>query len=159
MGESLHTLLRDALLREFSVRFAYLVGSWARGTPRPDSDVDVAAWLDAHSGDLSEVALGLQDRLCTATRRAVDLIVLNCASLLVREQVRREGDLLLERDPGARLGFESLTLQQALDFEPIRRQCAAGLLQRIEQEEQRRHGLPSQPAHGQAGGEEAHRGG
>jgi predicted nucleotidyltransferase len=130
MNEALTAVLRN----DRRARFGYLFGSRAQGTQRLESDVDVAVWLDVDPAQLGEVALELADTLSAATRVDTDVVVLNRAPVLLRWKVITSGQLLLERDRTERVSFESLTMQQAIDFEPIRRRCAAGLVRQLQQE-------------------------
>lgn len=113
-----------------------LFGSHARGQAGPLSDVDVGVWLDP--------ALTAQDRharrldlLAAATRAlrgdAVDLVVLNDATPLLRHRVLRDGQRLLERDPVMRVRLEARALVEYLDTAPLRASLAAGVRHRIEE--------------------------
>ena len=126
--------LKAALRSDPRVQFGYLFGSRAHGTEHDGSDVDVAVWLDAPHEDLGAIALALTDVISRAAGKDADVVVLNRASVLLRSQVIRHGQLLLERDRTQRVSFEALTLQQAIDFEPIRRRCAEGMLRKLRQE-------------------------
>jgi predicted nucleotidyltransferase len=127
-------VLAAALMNDPRVQFAYLFGSRARGTEREGSDADVAVWLDGERGSFGAAALELIDVLGAAVGVDVDVVVLNQAPLLLRWQVLRHGRLLLERNRTRRVGFEALTMQQALDFESIRRRCSEGMIRKLRQE-------------------------
>ena len=99
---------------------AYLFGSVARGEARADSDVDVgllyetapAATLAAQpflaAGDL-EVRLG----------RPVDLVVMNTAPVDLVHRILRDGILLLQPNPSARIAFEVRARNAYWDLLPI----------------------------------------
>lgn len=116
------------------VSWLSLFGSGGRGTDGTESDVDLAVWLDVPRDDIGEVLLELRDRLSRAIGRDLDLVDLNRAPILLRHQIQRDGRLLHERDHEARLAYESRTLQEAIDFEPIRRRCAAGMVRSLRKE-------------------------
>lgn len=68
----------------------YLFGSWARGTARHGSDVDVAVeFLDtANEGKIVE----LRERLEESTiPYRVDVVDMNFAAESLREEIKREG--------------------------------------------------------------------
>lgn len=95
-------------LRAAGARFAYLHGSRAAGSARPDSDVDVAAWFanpEVASWDI-EVPAG------------VDLVVLDSASLELAGRVALHGILLFEDDPAERVRWEATTRKIYLDEKP-----------------------------------------
>ena len=101
---------------------AYLYGSRARGTARPDSDVDVAILLTAPPAPtLQGVARDLEGSLERALRLPVQVVVLNTASPDLAHRVLRDGAILLDRDRPARLRFEVQSRNEYFDMEPIRR--------------------------------------
>jgi uncharacterized protein len=97
------------------VRVAYLYGSQAAGTARPDSDVDVGLLLDAPSPDIE---FRVADALTTAVRRGnIDVTVLDGAPLRFLGRVLRARVVLYSRDEPARVEWESLTARMADDVE------------------------------------------
>lgn len=95
--------LRDdavAALRAAGARFALVHGSRAAGgSPRPDSDLDVAAWWPGLAPASFEVDLP----------DGVDLLVLNDAPLELAGRVAMHGELLLDDDPPARVRWIATT--------------------------------------------------
>ncbi|HWB71136.1 MAG TPA: nucleotidyltransferase domain-containing protein [Egibacteraceae bacterium] len=115
--------LRDAAaaaLSDAPVRFLYLFGSAATGRARPDSDVDIAVYLDPSlpRERYLDVSLDLAHRLETATRLGpVDVLALNDAPLPLAGRVLRERVVVYSRDEPLRVRFESLKLREFLDFQ------------------------------------------
>lgn len=98
----------------------YLFGSTARGTARSGSDIDVAVLFDAPPRRaLSGPRLVIEGELERALGRPVDLVVLNDAPVDLRARVLRDGRLLVERNPSARIAFEVRTRNEAFDLEPV----------------------------------------
>jgi predicted nucleotidyltransferase len=93
-----HRPIRQALLDGPPLRLAILFGSRARGTARPDSDVDIAVLP-------VDPALSLHDegRLTATLERAagapVDLVRLDHAPLALRWRIARDGIVLLSNPP------------------------------------------------------------
>ena len=94
---------RDAVvaaLRAAGARFGLVHGSRAPGgNPRPDSELDVAAWWPAHPPAAFEVDLPA----------GVDLLVLNDAPLELAGRVALDGELLFDDDPPARVRWVATT--------------------------------------------------
>jgi hypothetical protein len=100
----------------------YLFGSLARGEGRADSDVDVAVLFDAPPPPtLQGQPFDIEDALERALGRRVDLVTLNTAPVDLRIRVLREGRLVIEHDPAARVRFEIATRNEAFDLEPVLR--------------------------------------
>jgi len=127
--------LSHALDRE-GVIAAMLIGSQARGTPGPLSDVDIAVWHD--EGLDPATRLRLQLDLARAASEAlgtdeVDVVMLNRAPPLLRHRAVRDAKLLVERDPVARVRLDARALLDYLDTKPLRAEMSRGLRKRIEE--------------------------
>jgi predicted nucleotidyltransferase len=110
----------DAFKMRTDVAAVYLFGSIARGTAREGSDVDVAVLFDSPpSRSLGGPRFVIEDELERALGAPVDLVVLNDAPVDLRARVLRDGRLLVEHDPSARIAFEVRTRNEAFDLEPI----------------------------------------
>ena len=94
--------LRGALPEVVAI---YRFGSTATGQAGKESDVDIAV-LPAAPLEPS-FRWDLQERLAVALHRPVDLVDLLQASTVMRMQVLESAILLFERDPPARLRFET----------------------------------------------------
>ena len=101
------------------VRLAYVFGSVARGQPRPRSDVDVAV-LFATPPSFKAIDQ-LTAELERVTRRRVDLVDLRRAPPLLAHEVVSAGRLLVARDEGERVDFETRVVLRFLDTAHLRR--------------------------------------
>ena len=97
-------IIRQVLSGRAGVRVAILFGSAARGTSRPDSDVDLA--LDAPLVDL----LALRAERAHALVREVDLVALEDATIPLLEHLVRDGVVVHEGHAGAGALWRSQTL-------------------------------------------------
>lgn len=106
---------------------AYLFGSVARGTPRRGSDVDIAI---LHAGEPPTSLAGLPLDLETELERVLgvpaQVIVLNRAPVDLVHRVLRDGVLLVDRDPSARIRFEVRARNEFFDLQPILARYRAG---------------------------------
>lgn len=108
---------------------AYLFGSAAKGVMGGLSDVDVAVLLSKSYNATLDYRLYLIDKLAQIVRRAVDIVVLNEASPLLRYEVVKYGRVLYCRDEGERVAFEERTIDEYLDMGRIEKEYLGCLLQ------------------------------
>ncbi len=116
----------EDVLREFfatearEIIAAYLFGSVARGAARARSDVDVAVlYAVPPPATLEGLPLGLEARIEKLVGRPAQVIVLNTAPAGLVHRVLRDGVLLLDRDPSARIRFEVRARNEFFDLQPI----------------------------------------
>lgn len=134
--------LREALDQP-GVVAAYLIGSRARGTAGPLSDLDLAV---LHSADLdTRSRLDLRLKLMADAGAAlgtteIDVLLLNGAPALIRHRALREGMVLVDNDPAARVAFYVRTLNDYVDTEPLRQLVSERLRTSIKED---RFGRPS----------------
>lgn len=120
--DQIEARLQTALAAQSDVVAAYLFGSVARGTATPASDVDVAVLLTADPPrTVDGLRLGLEGELERGLGLPVQLVVLNRAPCDLIHRVLRDGILLLDRDPGARIRFEVDARNRYFDLQPFLR--------------------------------------
>jgi predicted nucleotidyltransferase len=119
-GQSVFEALRTALASPPpGLVCAYLFGSQARGNARPGSDIDVAVLFKQDPPrTLEGLHLALADDLSAAVGRPVDLVVLNRAPVDLVHRVLRDGVLLLDLNPSARIRFEVRARNEYFDLLP-----------------------------------------
>jgi predicted nucleotidyltransferase len=110
----------DALAAVFAadarVRFAYVFGSVAAGTARPDSDIDLAVSVSPRGTMLDDARL--HDALAAALgREDVDLVVLEDAPLWLAYRVVG-GKPIYSRNDVARVRHRAAVEHEFLDFKP-----------------------------------------
>lgn len=100
---------------------AYLFGSQAKGKATADSDVDIALLLSPDF-DLQEYFMYRIERMVELEQfcqSPVDVVILNQAPLVLRNQVLKHGRLVYERDHRQRVAFEVRSRQAYYDFQPM----------------------------------------
>ncbi len=126
--DRLRSVLAEA---EPPVAAAWLFGSRARGEDREDSDVDVAVLLLAPAGRTLEALPGdLQARLTAAAGAEVDLVVVDHAPVDLVHRVLRDGVVLIDRAPSARIAFEVRKRNEYFDLLPYLREYRRAVLER-----------------------------
>lgn len=120
--------MRRALTNEADVAYAVIFGSTARGTGRPDSDVDVAIELRADAPRDVRTLGGLIARLESAVGAPIDLVLLDEAPPALAYRVFRDGDIVMDRDHAALTARKTRAILEYLDFRPVEERCATGVL-------------------------------
>ncbi len=117
--DRLRMLLKNKLISEEKVCFAYLFGSQARQDAGKLSDIDIAIYLD-HGVDVFRYRLYLMEAIMKIVKNdKVDIIILNNATLLMCHQVVKNG-VVLKDDKILRLDFETQVLGGYHDTEYLR---------------------------------------
>jgi predicted nucleotidyltransferase len=99
---------------------AYLFGSMAQGTESADSDVNIGILFRSRPVQtLDSLRFSLEGDLECGVGRRVQLLVLNDAPPDLIHRVVRDGRLLLDRDPAARIRFEVDSRNRYFDLLPI----------------------------------------
>jgi predicted nucleotidyltransferase len=123
--DELEVALAAALQPFEQIRVAYLFGSRARGSARPDSDLDVALHFGAAMSDgqratlLLSIIAALTDGLGALGERA-DLLDLDRAGSSVAFAVIRDGKCVLCRDRRDRVRLEAGIARRYDDERPYR---------------------------------------
>jgi len=106
---------------DHKVKLAYLFGSRARGTFRPDSDYDYAVLFGRNTSVLDEVELtmSLAERLKVPVD-LVNVVALDSADLSLAYRVLKEGRLAYCEDENLKRRWERETLRKVLDSDALR---------------------------------------
>jgi len=122
LREEVEQVLRDYFSADSRGALAvYLFGSVARGEGRADSDVDVGVLFETTPpSSLQAPQFRMEGELERLLHREVQVIALNRASPDLVHRVLRDGRLLLDRDPAARIRFEVGSRNEYFDMAPVR---------------------------------------
>lgn len=105
----------------------YLFGSLARGEAGEGSDVDIAVLCaEKPPSTLDGLGLDLSGELETLIGRRVDLVVLNSAPVDLSHRVLRDGVLIYDGNPSARVRFEVNARNEYFDLLPYLREYRRG---------------------------------
>ncbi|MCS7201744.1 MAG: nucleotidyltransferase domain-containing protein [Dictyoglomus sp.] len=125
------------IFEEKGVILAYIFGSFAKGNISNLSDIDVAILFseDIPKENYFDLKLEISYLLLEILRelkRDVDLVILNDASLILKYQVIKYGEIIYKKDEKTRVDFEEETIKNYLDTKPIRDENFKYLLKRIQ---------------------------
>jgi predicted nucleotidyltransferase len=105
------------------VTCAYLYGSTARGEAHAASDIDITVlYTQDPPATLDGLEFELANKLERHLGRPVDLLVLNRASVDLIHRILRDGVLVFDGDPSARIRFEVKARNEYFDLLPYLRQ-------------------------------------
>ncbi len=112
----------EKILRENSVIFAYLFGSYATEIQGRLSDVDIAVFMDKNLSQrerfdkkiriMSEVSALLK-------KDEIDVLILNDAYPLLEHRIIKQGKLIFSQDERERINYEVRATMRYLDFKPF----------------------------------------
>jgi predicted nucleotidyltransferase len=129
--------LAPQALAGYPVDAAYVYGSVARGTPLPDSDVDIALlWKSAPLAGYQRLLLetDVQAALEDASRlNHLDVHSLNDAPLNVQGTILTEGVLIYCADHDHRVAFEVAVRKRYFDFQPVAARLHENIMRRMRQ--------------------------
>ena len=112
--------ITETLKGRLEVTLAYLFGSWAKGTARENSDIDIAVLIDGAPGKTCRGSVQLELISELADDR-VDLVILNDASPLLQHQVLKHGVKLFSRDRAKQVDYVYRAITRYLDTIHLRR--------------------------------------
>ena len=97
----------------------YLHGSVARGTPRSDSDIDLAILLEEERPPtLPDSGAALAGEIEAKLSLPIDVVLLNSAPVDLVHRVLRDGIIVFEHNPLARIRFEVQARNAYFDLKP-----------------------------------------
>ena len=118
--KNLIEILKKLCQKESDILFTYLFGSFAYQNNIPESDIDIAVFLDEKkSSGFFQRRLDLISNFSQALKKEADVIILNNAPLFLKYVILNEGKLIIEKNPSKRIDFELKTTNEYFDFKPI----------------------------------------
>lgn len=110
----------DDFVKEFNISLIYIFGSFARGTNRKDSDIDIAILLKGEIDVYTK--LNIIGRLVDIFKREdIDLVILNNVNEILKFQVIKYGKAIYMESQYTKVMFESRTMSEYMDKEHFRR--------------------------------------
>lgn len=109
----LNRIIPEIINRFPSITVMYLFGSHASGTPRENSDVDIAVFTDGREPPTMDLELGvfLEKQL----KRPVDVVIMQKVSPVLQHEVLSNKIRIYEKDAQLRVFQENRSLREYLD--------------------------------------------
>jgi len=98
------------------ILFAYLLGSFGRGTYFLLSDVDIAVYLKEPTNNQEKKVEILFELIDILRTDEIDLVILNAAPLPLRMKILENKKVVVDHDPCQRHIYESSTMREYFDF-------------------------------------------
>lgn len=126
------------IFAKYSVKFAYIHGSFIEGGENPMSDVDIAIVVDdtVKKDKYLKLELELGSELeleKVVGEKEADVRIINEAPLNFKFHVIRDGNLLYAIDDDARCEFEEYITDMYCDFQPIKDYLQQAFFERIKE--------------------------
>lgn len=109
----INQMIPEIITRFPSITVMYLFGSHASGTPREDSDVDLAVFTDGREPPMMDLALGVF--LKKQLKRPVDVVIMQKVSPVLQHEVLSNKIRIYEKDAQLRIFQENRSLREYLD--------------------------------------------
>lgn len=110
--------LKEFLADDPVVCFAFLFGSYVKGTQKKTSDLDLAVYFHDPSPE-GDRLLHLVSTLSNISAREIDLVVLNHASAFLRHQVMKYGASLIVKDRDVYRKFREKTISDYQEYKYV----------------------------------------
>lgn len=116
MQEEISGELINFFKKEGRILVAYIFGSHAKGTNTRESDIDIAILLSETPEKTLDYQLYLVKELSGILGDNVDLVILNNAPPLLKNQVIKHGKVIYSASERSRIIFEAKAQSEYLDL-------------------------------------------
>jgi len=124
--------IRNYFLVHDDVAAVYIYGSYAKGKPRLDSDVDVAVLLKDYDPDTEQAKKNLyMTELSRLTRMVIHPVILNSASEALLKQILEKGHCIQVNDPKALSRFKMTAIARIAEYGYYQRIFQRGVIRQI----------------------------
>jgi len=109
----------DRLITDYNIKLIYIFGSYAKGTNRENSDLDIAVYIKGEPSVF--IKLDILDELVEIfSREDIDLVILNNADVELQFQVIKYGKVIHMEDLMTKVMFETRVASNYMDMEHFR---------------------------------------
>lgn len=109
----------DKFVEEFNISLIYIFGSFAKGTNRENSDIDIAVLLNEEIDAYTK--LNIFGALVDIFKKGnIDLVILNNVNEVLKFQVIKYGKIIYSKSLYTKVMFELRTMSEYMDKEHLR---------------------------------------
>jgi predicted nucleotidyltransferase len=119
-------LLKNLLKEKPEILLAFLFGSFAGNQQRPTSDVDIGILFETVPSPAT--IQDLNEKISTALKKEVDLLIINQASPILRMQILKKGKVIIKRNKKEFNRFYVQVVNQYDDLKQVRRKGEESIL-------------------------------
>ena len=124
--------IRNYFAVQDDVAAVYIYGSYAKGKPRLDSDVDVAVLLKDYDPDTEQAKKILyMTELSRRTRMVIHPVILNSAGEVLLKQILEKGKCVLKKDRKSLSRFKMTAIARIAEYGYYQRIFQQGVIQQI----------------------------
>lgn len=109
--------------------FVYLYGSAQKDQLEPESDIDIAIYVDPWPMPV-EQQQSIREKIASQFNRPAQVLILNNADPIIVRQVHQTGELIVNRDPDAELNFRIFKIAEYCDLKMSRKIIEENLMQK-----------------------------
>ncbi len=109
----------DKLVSDYNIKLIYIFGSYAKGTNRENSDLDIAVYLEEEPSGFIKLDI-LYDLVGLFNRDDIDLVILNNVDEILKFQVIKYGKIIYMESLYSKVIFESRVMSEYMDKEYFR---------------------------------------
>lgn len=110
----------DSLVEEFNISLIYIFGSFAKGTNRENSDIDIAFLINGGLNPYTKLNI-LGRMVDILDRDDIDIVILNNVNEVLKFQVIKYGKIIYMDSLYNKVVFESTTMSRYMDMEYFRK--------------------------------------
>ena len=109
----------DGIVEEYNVKLIYIFGSYAKGTNRENSDLDIAIYMEKEIDSFDRLKI-LDTLIDILQREDIDLVILNKVDIELQFQVIKYGKVIYMKDLLTKVLYESKVMSIYMDMEYFR---------------------------------------
>lgn len=109
----------DRIIEEYNIKLIYIFGSYAKGTNRENSDLDIGIYMEKEIDSFDRLKI-LDALIDILQREDIDLVILNKVDIELQFQVIKYGQIIYMDNLLTKVLYESKIMSFYMDMEYFR---------------------------------------